>query len=51
MIQTNNQCKSQEIFQVSRGSQKEKKASPHHLSVTYQVYTKGGAMGWLNACG
>lgn len=47
--------KSQEIFKVSGGSQKgeggEAGTTPHHLPATYQVYTKGGAMGGAQYAG
>ena len=50
--------KSQEVCEVPSGSQKGKKkkshTTPHHLSATYQLYTKGGDMGgaeylWLES--
>lgn len=45
IIQTNNHANLKRYSKSLEAAEREKKATPHHLSAAYQVYTKGGDMG------
>lgn len=54
IIQTNNHANLKRYSKSLVAAEREKKATPHHLSAPYQVYTKGGVMGgaeylWLES--